>query len=368
MLSSGNWAQPTIGGLPWLEKPPLPWWLVATVGRAVGGVSEVSARFPSALAAIMLSIGVTVLARRHYGSHLGLLAGAIQATTVWTVVRGRLAEADIFLTCLITWTMVAFDSMLNTPLGGIDKGTNGTSQQGVARWTFFVLLGMTSLVKGIGFGALLILTVVGGTLAWQRDRAALRGLGSRAGWVLAAILTSAWPSLMVAKYGWRVLALWTMHVADRLAGLPGPGRFAGESWWEYTLGLLGQALPWTPFAFVGAWGSVRRAVRRQRDPEKRRLEDRISTAVLSGDRLLWAWTVIPLGLLALATVKNAHYAISAQVPWSIWAALGLAQLGARLRRRGWSVASGAQGSLCHAGDCLRSRLLAVGAKVRPSGG
>ena len=46
--------------------------------------------------------------------------------------------------------------------------------------------------------------------------------------------------------------------------------------------------------------------------------------VVTGDRLLWVWTAVPLALLALATVKNAHYAIAAQVPWSIWAALALA--------------------------------------------
>ena len=34
-------------------------------------------------------------------------------------------------------------------------------------------------------------------------------------------------------------------------------------------------------------------------------------------------------------MKNAHYAIAAQVPWSIWAALALARIGERLRRRGW---------------------------------
>jgi hypothetical protein len=62
----------------------------------------------------------------------------------------------------------------------------------------------------------------------------------------------------------------------------------------------------------------------------------VPKAVVDGDRLLWAWTIMPLGLLSLATVKNAHYAIAAQVPWSIWAALALARLGERLRRRGWS--------------------------------
>jgi hypothetical protein len=57
--------------------------------------------------------------------------------------------------------------------------------------------------------------------------------------------------------------------------------------------------------------------------------------VVVGDRLLWVWAAAPLSLLALATVKNAHYAISAQVPWSIWAALAMARLGARLRLQSW---------------------------------
>ena len=41
----------------------------------------------------------------------------------------------------------------------------------------------------------------------------------------------------------------------------------------------------------------------------------------------------------MATVKNAHYAIHALAPWSVWAALGLMQVGARLRAlRGWPAA------------------------------
>ena len=59
-----------------------------------------------------LVLGVAVLAARHYGPGIGLLAGAVQATTAWTVMRGRLAEADILLACLITWAIVAFDRFL----------------------------------------------------------------------------------------------------------------------------------------------------------------------------------------------------------------------------------------------------------------
>jgi 4-amino-4-deoxy-L-arabinose transferase-like glycosyltransferase len=339
ILVSDNWAHPTIGGLPWLEKPPLPWWLVAVLARCTGGVNEIVARFPSALAAMVLSFGVAGLARRHYGSRVGLLAGAVQATTVWTVVRGRLAEADILLASLITWAMFAFDSMVNLDGGEAEESTCMTSRCNAARWAFFVLLGMTSLVKGIGFGAVMILAVVAGILAWQRSGAAVRRSSFRTGWVVAAVISVAWPLLIVAQHGSRALMLWTMHVADRVAGQTGPGPFAGEPWWEYTLGLLGQALPWTPFAVAGGWGSLSRLVLRRSHVDSCQVQDRIPAIILAGDRLLWTWATIPLGLLALAAVKNAHYAISAQVPWSIWAALSLNQLGERLRLRGWGQRS-----------------------------
>ena len=130
MLDSGGWAYPTIGGRPWLEKPPMPWWLVVALGRLTGGVDETVARLPSALAATMLVLGVAVVAARHYGPGIGVLAGAIQATTAWAVMRGRLAEADMLLACLSTWAIVAFDRMCEADAesesgAGADPGSRG---------------------------------------------------------------------------------------------------------------------------------------------------------------------------------------------------------------------------------------------------
>ncbi len=330
------------------------------------------ARLPSVLAATLLVLGVAVAASRHYGPGIGVLAGAVQATTAWTVLRGRLAEADMLLACLITWAIVAFDRMrddvpepiaktppdssfatgrsgtdalaekgsfLSPPYeGGARGGAPGLSTDAGpasqsagwrrARWAFFVLLGVTSLVKGIGFGAVLILSVVAVAVIWRRDGTAMRRLQFPAGWIVATVLATAWPLAMVAWHGFGALALWTMHVTDRLAAHP--GEFAGERWWEYTPGLLIQVMPWTPLAFIGAWHSLRRAIvgRASRAGANSEAENAVPASVVAGDRLLWAWSAAPLALLALATVKNAHYAIAAQVPWSIWAALGLARWGA----------------------------------------
>ena len=81
-----------------------------------------------------------MLAARHFGPGISLLAGpAVQATTAWTVQRGRLAEADVLLACLITWAIAAFDRMAAYEDGGRD---------GAARWAFFVLLGLTRWSRG----------------------------------------------------------------------------------------------------------------------------------------------------------------------------------------------------------------------------
>ena len=231
ILDSGNWGYPTIGGLPWLEKPPLPWWLVAGLGRCVGGVNETVARLPSALAAMGLILGVAMLAARHYGPGIGLLAGAVQASTAWTVMRGRLAEADVLLACLVTWAIAAFDRILASAAAP-SLGSSGDSagRWRLWRWVFLVLLGVTALVKGIGFGAVLILSVVAGMLLWQCDLVTLRRLRLPAGWALAAAIALSWPLFMVARHGYGALSLWTMHVSDRLIRHQGPGPFAGEPW------------------------------------------------------------------------------------------------------------------------------------------
>ena len=137
---------------------------------------------------------------------------------------------------------------------------------------------------------------------------------------------------MVMQHGPAALALWTAHFTDRLVLHQGHGPFASEPWWEYVPSVLGQALPWSPLALIGAWRSLGRAVRGSGRPGCN--SPRATPATGAGDRLLWAWSAGPLILLSLAAVKNAHYAVCAQVPWSIWAALELAHLGDYVCQRG----------------------------------
>jgi 4-amino-4-deoxy-L-arabinose transferase-like glycosyltransferase len=311
MIAGGSVVVPTIAGRPWLEKPPLAVWLVALGGRLAGGVSEPLARAPMALAGALAAVGVAVLAAGRFGPTVGLLAGLVQATTLWTLVRGRLAEADMLLAALVVFAVLAFDRLREEPEGG----------RGWWRWAFFAALGGSALAKGIGFGGVLVAAAVALVVVWDRDRRTVRRLRFGPGWVLAGVLALAWPAAVLVQYP-AALRLWSLHVLDRLAARP--EHFASGPWWQYGPALLYQALPWTPLALVGAWRSLGRSV--------------TGRGRGGGDRLLWAWAVAPVALLSLATVKNAHYAIYALPPWSVWAALSLARLGERLQGRGWTPA------------------------------
>jgi hypothetical protein len=257
------------------------------------------------------------------------------------VIRGRLAEADILLACLVAWTLVAFDRAfcVGGTADGRAEAKGGSPRLAAARWAFFALLAASALVKGVGFGAVMIVTVAMAVLFWERDREKMRRFLFPAGWALAIVLTVAWPLWMVVEHGAGAIGLWAMHLTHRLVAQRGPGPFASEPWWQYVPDIIGQALPWSPWALVGAWQSLGRMWLRawgiSADGHGRGMS---ASAVASGDRLLWAWSAGPLILLSLAAVKNAHYTIAALVPWSVWAALALTRFGEKLRQAGWGPA------------------------------
>src|SRR5262249_10524325 len=123
------------------------------------------------------------------------------------------------------------------------------------RWVFFVLLGLTALAKGVGFGALLIVSIAVTVAIWDRDLQLLRRLWFAQGWVVAAVIGLTWPLVVMFRHP-SVLGLWVLHITDRFASKP--EHFIGTPWWQFLLVLLGQLLPWTPFAIGGAYWSIRR--------------------------------------------------------------------------------------------------------------
>src|SRR5262245_10760081 len=106
MLTRGEWIVPTLQGEPYLDKPPLFYWMV-TLSYSVFGVHDWAARFVPALAVLASALITYGLGRRLVGERSAFW-GALALTLAPGVVgTGRLLVLDGLLTLWVAIPIVA---------------------------------------------------------------------------------------------------------------------------------------------------------------------------------------------------------------------------------------------------------------------
>jgi 4-amino-4-deoxy-L-arabinose transferase-like glycosyltransferase len=153
MLASGHWSLPHFDGLPFLDKPPALFWMIAASFRALG-VNELGARLPSALAAMVLVAVTVAIGNVLVGSRPALRAGVVLATSPIVLVFARLTIFDMPFTALV---VTALWCLLRARLDG---------RPGVWLAAAGCLMGLATLTKGpVGIAVPLV--------AWLAGRGAL---------------------------------------------------------------------------------------------------------------------------------------------------------------------------------------------------
>ena len=107
MLQSGDWVTARLNGVPYLEKPPLKYWLIAS-SFAVFGVSDVAARLPLALMVVLLCWLTFRIGRWAFSELTGFYAGLILACSVglWLFTRVQISDAMLTVTiALAMWAL-----------------------------------------------------------------------------------------------------------------------------------------------------------------------------------------------------------------------------------------------------------------------
>jgi 4-amino-4-deoxy-L-arabinose transferase-like glycosyltransferase len=105
MLDTGSWILPHLGGAVYTDKPPLLFWSIALISALGSGVTECTARLPTALAAVGVCLMTWRLGVRLVSPTAGLLAAFALATSGGFFWSSRQALPDMLLTL---WTTGAY--------------------------------------------------------------------------------------------------------------------------------------------------------------------------------------------------------------------------------------------------------------------
>lgn len=292
MVISGDFITPHLYGKPWFEKPILYYWLAAQSYRALG-ISEIAARLPSAMSAIILIFTVLTIGWKWRSPQCGIVAALMLASSPMCIAFGRAASMDMLLTAALTLSLGGFYFGLSITRR---KGSVTQLQQRESprRWLFtaYFSLGVALLAKGpvslVLVGSILIIffTLRPETYSWRK-------LWLLPGGFLSLAVASPWYVLCFQANGWVFIREFVFH--HNLA------RFATDRFqhsqpiWFFLIVIIVGFLPWT-FQFGAVCIQDLRRLRRS---------DRRTS---NSDKIFfWLWVIVPLVFFSLSRSKLPGY-------------------------------------------------------------
>jgi 4-amino-4-deoxy-L-arabinose transferase-like glycosyltransferase len=288
MLAHGDWITPHFNNFAYLDKPPVFFWAIATTFK-VAGLSEASARFPSALAALLTVFLVWFLARRMFENSTGLYAGIVVATSPLVVVFARDVIFDMTLTLFVTAAMVCY-WLRETQL----------QHRRLLDVLFFAAMGLATLTKGpVGFLLPLLSIIV--YQALRRKLSRLKDLNWILGLATFFAVTLPWFIAICLRHpDFPGYAFWQESL-ERFA--TGHSHRAGPIYY-YLIIYLAGFLPWSFFLLYAGLHRITRWKELQQEPQ---------APVL----FLLSWVGLIFVFFSISQSKLPGYFLPAMVPLSI---------------------------------------------------
>lgn len=248
MRAERDWAVPRIAGMPYLEKPPLYYWMAAISCEAGGRLSAGLIRLPSVLLGLACLWITYRLARRRYGGAAAMLAVLFAATFTSFYEYSHRASTDMAANFFAFLCLALFADTVDRP--------EATPRERRTADLWFTLALAASFYSKNFYTFLIVLPPVLLWLAWKRQF--LRGLFIGAMTLLfTALVVAPWALALYHRGGWEFLRIvFVDNTVGRFFDLKnvmalkiGPLNDAYEAekqhpWWMYPGSLVMITVPW----------------------------------------------------------------------------------------------------------------------------
>ncbi len=243
MAASGDWILPSLNAMPYVEKPPLWYWLGAASIKAFGA-NEAAARLPMLLLALLGAGGIFWLGSWLYSPNVGRGAALATSTAgLWLFLAHNLT-LDLPVSVFLLWTTAFILRVLEKPADA--------RWAAPAAWAAAALAFLSKGLISVLFPAVWTAVLIGLFPRWRRP--ALKLL-SPWGMLLAALLAAPWFLAMQAR---RPDFFHTFFIEQHFQRYLTPKYSRGAPWWFYLAVLPGGLLPWTAPFLSGLARAARR--------------------------------------------------------------------------------------------------------------
>lgn len=193
LINSFNWNNLNLNTMPFLEKPPLYFWLVGASIKLFGGLSSFAVRFPIAILASFIVFFTYYVGKRVISRKYGMLSALILLSSIFFLILSHIAILDMVLTVFVTSAIYC---------GFLTNFCNEKNKK-YYWWYFYLFIGLGFLSKGILAFIIPFMIIVPYNFATKNLKEIFKPIHMLPGFILFTLIALPWHVIMYQEYGFR---------------------------------------------------------------------------------------------------------------------------------------------------------------------
>lgn len=195
LAASFDWNNLNLNLVPFLEKPPLYFWLVGASIKLLGGFSEVAVRLPIAILSTFLVFFTYYVGKRVLSRKFGMISALILLSSVFFLILSHIAILDMVLTVFMTSAIYC---------GFLTHFCEDKNKK-YYWWYFYLFIGMGFLAKGILALAIPALVVLAYNLITKTAKEIIKPVNILPGLIIFFAVAIPWHMIMYQQYGYEFI-------------------------------------------------------------------------------------------------------------------------------------------------------------------
>lgn len=277
MLLYRDFIIPHANGVPYIEKPPLLYWLLSS-SFSLFGFTAFAARLITSTSAVLLCVAIVYFGKKISQFKVGMIGSIIFSSSLGVSIIARMVYFDMLFTLLVSCTLLCF-------FYWYDREKIGALRAG------YLFFGLAILTKGL-IAAVVVGGSLGAFLILERDFRRLYKLIDPVGIVLFLVIVLPWHvAANVQHKGF----IWHYFVEEhflRFLNQREPHDYYHGPIYYYLPRIMIYLFPWSLFLPLVFW---------------RRKQAEISEQKLL--RFCWCWLLVPLLFFSISSAKANYYMI-----------------------------------------------------------